>query len=76
MTPVFIDSGYVIALLHSSDRYHQAAARWASILREQERPRVTTAAVLSELGDGFARKGRWQPLQQACVTYVPTKTGV
>lgn len=59
MTPVFFDTGFVIALLNRQDKHHQAAVCWQRELVRAQRRRVTTTAVLLELGDGFAQKGRW-----------------
>jgi len=55
--PVFVDTGYVIALLDATDVYHDAAKRWAR--RARGRLHVTTTAVLTELGDGFAGPAEW-----------------
>lgn len=60
MKAVFVDTSFVIALLNSSDQYHAKACELAAVLASNNRPRITTTAVLLELGDGFARKGRWQ----------------
>ena len=54
---VFVDTGYVIALLDATDIYHGAAKRWARRMRT--RTYVTTTAVLTELGDGFASPAAW-----------------
>jgi len=54
---VFFDTGYAIALLDATDIYHGAAKRWAR--RTRTRPYVTTTAVLTELGDGFASPAVW-----------------
>jgi len=59
MSPIFIDSSGVIALLNRSDPYHEKATQLQATLKSQRRPRLTTTAVLLELGDGFARKKRW-----------------
>jgi predicted nucleic acid-binding protein len=56
---IFLDTSGVIALLHRGDAHHDKANQLARILVGQNRPRVTTTAVLAELGDGFSRKGRW-----------------
>jgi predicted nucleic acid-binding protein len=59
MTPLFLDTSFVIALLNASDRHHEEAKAWHATLLKEQRPRLTTTAILLELGDGFARKGRW-----------------
>ncbi|MEX0704870.1 MAG: PIN domain-containing protein [Planctomycetales bacterium] len=58
-SPVFLDTSGAIALLHRGDVHHAKATQLAAGLMSQRRPRITTTAVLAELGDGFARKGRW-----------------
>jgi hypothetical protein len=55
--PVFVDTGYVIALLDATDLYHDVARSWQR--RVVDRPHVITTAVLTELGDGFAAPGDW-----------------
>jgi predicted nucleic acid-binding protein len=59
MNAVFLDSSFVIALLNRSDPHHEKAKSLAADLAKNRRPRLTTTAVLLELGDGFARKGKW-----------------
>ena len=56
---VFFDTGYIIGLLNRTDPHHETARRWSAELRALRHPHVTTTAVLIELGDGFAQKGRW-----------------
>lgn len=60
--PVFIDSSGAIALLHAADPRHAKARELARAFASEGRQRITTTAVLAELGDGFARKGRWDVL--------------
>ncbi len=59
MKPAFLDTSCVIALLNTSDLHHDKARLLCEDLKRTRRPLLTTAAVLVELGDGFARKGRW-----------------
>ena len=59
MNAVFLDTSFVIALLNRSDPHHEKAKGLAAELAKSHRPRLTTTAVLLELGDGFARKGKW-----------------
>jgi uncharacterized protein len=63
MTPVFLDSSGVIALLNDSDPHHDGAKQLAEAFATGRRPRLTTTAVLTEVGDGFARKRRWTRFQ-------------
>jgi uncharacterized protein len=62
MNAVFLDTSGAIALLHSGDTHHDKARALATRFRGERRPRLTTTAVLSELGDGFVRKKRWEVL--------------
>lgn len=59
MKAAFRDTSFVIALLNRSEPYHEKAKGLAAKLASTRQPRLTTTAVLLELGDGFARKGRW-----------------
>jgi uncharacterized protein len=59
MSPVFLDSSGVIALLHSKDPHHARAKELAEKFSGERRQRITTTAILTELGDGFARKNQW-----------------
>src|SRR5947208_13674438 len=59
VSTVFLDTSYVIALLNKSDPHHKKAAKLQASLARSRRPRLTTTGILLELGDGFARKGRW-----------------
>src|SRR6266849_4584065 len=59
MIPLFLDTSFVIALFNATDPHHEQAKGWHETLLKDHRPRLTTTAILLELGDGFARKGRW-----------------
>jgi len=54
--PLFVDTGYVIALINESDRHHpqsvQLAKKYAGV------PLVTTDAVLLEIGNALSRIAR------------------
>jgi predicted nucleic acid-binding protein len=52
----FLDTGYWIALVDESDRYHDRAVVLA---RRVAGPFVTTEAVLTEVGNGLAAQ-RWR----------------
>jgi uncharacterized protein len=52
-SPLFIDTGYVIALINSNDRYHQQARTWSE--RYNRHPVITTDAVLLEIGNALSR---------------------
>ncbi|MGD0094624.1 MAG: PIN domain-containing protein [Planctomycetota bacterium] len=52
MTPVFADTSYFLALLNADDEAHQKAVEESTT---RHRPIVTTAWVLTEFGNAFAR---------------------
>ena len=56
MTPLFIDSAYVIALVNRRDRYHLEAESLAR--QHKNREFITTDAVLFEIGNALARQFR------------------
>ena len=55
MSAVFADTYFFLAILNPSDPAHHRAAEMSRRLR---RPRITTAWVLTEVGDAFARDNR------------------
>jgi uncharacterized protein len=55
-SPLFIDTGYVIALINANDRYHQSALIWAKTY--DRHPVITTDAVLLEIGNALSRVAR------------------
>jgi uncharacterized protein len=54
--PLFVDTGYVIALINPKDRYHEQALIWAN--RYDRHPVITTDAVLLEIGNALSRIAR------------------
>jgi predicted nucleic acid-binding protein len=48
---IFVDSGYLIALLDRSDQHHDVARAWASVLTEHM---VTTSFVATEFFNYFS----------------------
>lgn len=59
--PLFVDTGYVIALINEHDNHHAHALRWAD--RYEGYPLVTTDAVLLEVGNALSRIARPQGSQ-------------
>ena len=55
MSAVFADTFFFLAILNPSDPAH---ARASDLSRRLRQPRVTTAWVLTEVGDAFARDNR------------------
>jgi uncharacterized protein len=51
--PLFLDTGYIIALVNSRDQYHASATALAE--RYDGLPLITTSAVLLEIGNALAR---------------------
>ncbi len=56
--PIFVDTGYILALVNAADQWHDAARDAALTTRS---PFVTTEAVLVEIGNALART-RWRHL--------------
>lgn len=55
MTPVFLDTSGLIALINDDDQWHQKAESvWTGFVQTR-RPLVTTSLVLIECGDGLSR---------------------
>jgi predicted nucleic acid-binding protein len=57
MTPVFIDTGYLVALVSPNDTLHTQAISWAT--RVANRKLMTTYFVLNELLNGAATRGQF-----------------
>lgn len=58
MTPYFADSFYYLALLNPRDEAHRQAADFTRVI---DRPVVTTAWVLTEVGDAMAAPRQRSP---------------
>jgi predicted nucleic acid-binding protein len=54
ISPVFLDTAYVNALVNSRDHWHPAAVTWEQRLAAQKRLLVTTEFVFIEIADGLA----------------------
>jgi predicted nucleic acid-binding protein len=57
-SPIFIDTGYILALVNTADQYRQQARNTALVVQP---PFVTTEAVLVEIGNALS-KVRWRQL--------------
>jgi predicted nucleic acid-binding protein len=58
MTPVFLDTGYLIALEVSDDENHVAAIRHWQKFRRKLPPLITTSLVLGEVATFFNSRGQ------------------
>ena len=56
--PIFLDTSYVLALINTKDAFHIIAGNLAD---EITNPVVTTEAILTEIGNAFA-KVQWRSL--------------
>lgn len=61
LKPLFIDTGYVIALINQNDQYHQQAQQLAE--QYEGCPLVTTDAVLLEIGNALSRIAKTEASQ-------------
>jgi len=57
-TPIFIDTGYVLALVNTHDAFYQQALE---AMQQVMPPFLTTEAVLTEIGNTLSRQ-RWRSL--------------
>jgi predicted nucleic acid-binding protein len=55
---IFIDTGYILALINTSDEYHDKAKQ---IISEIKGPFVTSDAILTEIANSLSRI-RWRSL--------------
>lgn len=56
---LFVDTGYVRALLQTADKFHDVAAAWQRKIRQERTPLVISTAIFLELGDGFCQPEQW-----------------
>ena len=56
--PVFIDTGYILALANTADQFHRQARVIAGLVTP---PFLTTESVLTEIGNALS-KSRWRHL--------------
>lgn len=60
---IFLDTGYILALLNTRDKYHRLASAAAS---EVPPPFITTGAVLIEIGNALS-KPNWRAMGVAAL---------
>jgi uncharacterized protein len=53
LTPIFIDTAYVIALLNRRDQYHVQALKLAQ--QDADHPLLVTSAVVLEIGNALSQ---------------------
>jgi len=64
LTPVFLDTGYVHALVNKRDEWHKQATQWQEKLAKDRRRLITTQLIVVEIADGLASiKFRAQALE-------------
>lgn len=61
MSRIFVDSGFVIALINQRDQYHQQALELAD--RLEGHALITTDAVLLEVGNALARNYKQKAIE-------------
>ena len=61
MAEAFVDTSFIVALVNRNDQYHHEAVELAS--RFDQRPLVTTDAVLLEVGNALARNFKAESVQ-------------
>jgi predicted nucleic acid-binding protein len=54
LTPVFLDTAYVYALVNTRDQWHSQVVLWQKRLESDRRQIVTTQLILVEIADGLA----------------------
>lgn len=60
-TKIFVDTGYVIALINQRDQYHEQALRLADEYEDQ--PLLTTDSILLEIGNALTRGYKAQAIE-------------
>lgn len=61
MNTLFIDTGFIIALINTQDAYHEQAKRLS--LKYENYPVITTDAVLLEIGNALSRFAKPQAIE-------------
>ncbi len=52
--PLFIDTGYVYALINARDQWHDKAMEWRQKISAEKSLLLTTEFILAEIADGLA----------------------
>ncbi|CAN2042247.1 PIN domain-containing protein [Candidatus Magnetomoraceae bacterium gMMP-15] len=66
---VFMDTGFLIALIDNSDTYHEIAIESYRNLIMKKWPIITTEAILTELGNALS-KLRWRQIAYKWITSI------
>jgi predicted nucleic acid-binding protein len=61
LNTLFIDTGFIIALINTQDAYHEQAKRLS--LKYENYPVITTDAVLLEIGNALSRFAKPQAIE-------------
>lgn len=64
-SPIFIDTGYVYALISPRDQWHEKAMEWRRKISAEKSILLTTEFILAELADGLAAVNFRQAAVQA-----------
>ena len=72
MDATFVDTGYILALVNTADKYHLQARATASVITP---PFVTTEAVLIEIGNALSAL-RWRKLAVDTLTALRTDPNI
>jgi predicted nucleic acid-binding protein len=54
LTPIFLDTAYIYALVNTRDQWHEQALSWQRKLATEWQRLVTTELILVEIADGLA----------------------
>lgn len=54
LTPIFLDTAYIYALINTRDQWHEQALQWQRKLNNERRHLITTELILVEIADGLA----------------------
>lgn len=61
LNQIFVDTGFIIALVNKRDQYHQQAVELAN--RYSDYPLITTDAILLEVGNALVRNYKRQAIE-------------